>query len=65
MRAKRNRPPDFLLFLSVMMLLSIGLIMVFSSSYYFAMDPPFNDKFYFFKSSLFPQSWDLAPYFFS
>ncbi|MEW5953396.1 MAG: putative lipid II flippase FtsW [Bacillota bacterium] len=52
MRAKRNSPPDFLLFLSVMMLLSIGLIMVFSSSYYFAMDPPFNDKFYFFQKQL-------------
>ena len=63
MRAKQ-KPPDFVFFLSVMMLLSIGLIMVFSSSYYFAMDPPFNDKFYFFQKQLISSILGLGALFF-
>ncbi len=43
----RRRPPDFILFLTVLMLLSVGIIMVFSSSYYYAMFPPFNNPFHF------------------
>lgn len=47
----RKRAPDFVLFLSILMLLGIGLVMVFSSSAYYAGDPegPFQDPFYFFK----------------
>jgi len=47
----RKRAPDFVLFLSVLMLLGIGLVMVFSSSAYYAGDPegPFHDPFHFFK----------------
>ncbi|HHW43030.1 MAG TPA: putative lipid II flippase FtsW [Desulfotomaculum sp.] len=45
--AMRRRPPDFVLFLTVLMLLSVGIIMVFSSSYYYAMFPPFNNPFHF------------------
>ncbi|MCF8010632.1 MAG: putative lipid II flippase FtsW [Clostridiales bacterium] len=47
----RRRAPDFLLFLSVLALLCVGLVMVFSASVYYAGDPrgPFNDPFYFFK----------------
>ena len=63
MRAKQ-KPPDFIFFLSVMMLLSIGLIMVFSSSYYFAMDPPFNDKYYFLQKQLFSAVLGLGALFF-
>ena len=59
MRAK-PKPPDFIFFLSVMMLLSIGLIMVFSSSYYYAMDPPFNNKFYFVQKQLFSATLGLG-----
>lgn len=49
MRVKRA--PDFVLFLVILTLLVIGLVMVFSSSAYFAGDPdgPFHDPFYFFK----------------
>lgn len=43
----RRRPPDFILFLTVLMLLSVGIVMVFSSSYYYAMFPPFNNPFHF------------------
>lgn len=51
----RKRPFDFVLFLTVLVLLSIGLVMVFSASAYFAGDPegPFNDPFHFFKRQLF------------
>jgi cell division protein FtsW len=50
MRAGK-RAPDFVLFLSILMLLGMGLVMVFSSSAYYAGDPegPFHDPFYFFK----------------
>lgn len=43
----RKRPPDFVLFLTVLMLVSVGIVMVFSSSYYYAMFPPFNNPFHF------------------
>lgn len=45
--ALRRRPPDFILFLTVLVLLGIGIVMVFSSSYYYAMFPPFNNPFHF------------------
>lgn len=50
----RKRAPDFVLFLTVLTLLSIGLVMVFSASAYFAGDPegPFQDPFHFFKRQL-------------
>jgi len=53
MRLRRGAP-DFLLFLTVLILLSIGLVMVFSASAYFAGDPegPFKDPFHFFKRQL-------------
>ncbi|RYD05483.1 hypothetical protein N752_09055 [Desulforamulus aquiferis] len=50
MRLKK-RPPDFVLFLTVLMLLSVGLIMVFSSSEYVTM-VRYGDSFYFFKKQL-------------
>ncbi|AGL02981.1 putative lipid II flippase FtsW [Desulfoscipio gibsoniae] len=51
----RKGAPDFILFLTVLILLSIGLVMVFSASAYFAGDPegPFGDPFHFFKRQLF------------
>ncbi|KAF1084862.1 Lipid II flippase FtsW [Sporotomaculum syntrophicum] len=54
MRMRRGAP-DFILFLTVLILLSIGLVMVFSASAYFAGDPegPFKDPFHFFKRQLF------------
>lgn len=47
----RKRAPDFVLFLAILMLLGLGLVMVFSSSVYYAGDPegPFRDPFHFFK----------------
>ncbi|MEW6574107.1 MAG: stage V sporulation protein E [Bacillota bacterium] len=45
------RPPDFVLFLSVIVLLSIGVVMVFSASQYTAL-VCYNDTFYFFKRQL-------------
>jgi cell division protein FtsW len=45
--AAKGKSPDFILFITVMMLLSIGIIMVFSSSSYYAMFPPFNNPFHF------------------
>ncbi len=50
MRLKK-RPPDFVLFLTVLMLLSVGLVMVFSSSEYVTM-VRYGDSFYFFKRQL-------------
>ncbi|AEF95178.1 stage V sporulation protein E [Desulfotomaculum nigrificans CO-1-SRB] len=50
MRLKK-RPPDFVLFLTVLMLLSIGLVMVFSASEYVTM-VRYGDSFYFFKRQL-------------
>ncbi len=43
----KKRAPDFILFITVMMLISIGIVMVFSSSSYYAMFPPFNNPFWF------------------
>jgi len=43
----KRKAPDFILFITVMMLLCVGIIMVFSSSSYYAMFPPFNNPFYF------------------
>lgn len=45
--ALKKKAPDFILFITVMMLLSIGIVMVFSSSSYYAMFPPFNNPFHF------------------
>lgn len=43
----KRKAPDFILFITVMMLISIGIVMVFSSSSYYAMFPPFNNPFWF------------------
>lgn len=51
MRTKK-KAPDFILFITVMMLLSIGIVMVFSSSSYYAMFPPFNNPFWFLSRQL-------------
>jgi len=45
------KPPDFALFLSVTVLLGIGVVMVFSASQYAAL-VRYNDTFYFFKRQL-------------
>ncbi len=50
MRLKK-RPPDFVLFLTVLMLLCVGLVMVFSASQYVTM-VRYGDSFYFFKRQL-------------
>ena len=47
MRVKRNAP-DFVLFLTVLSLLSIGVVMVFSASEYSTLIY-YNDSFYYFK----------------
>ena len=40
---------DYTVLILVLILVMFGLVMVFSSSYYYAMtEPKFNDKFYFF-----------------
>lgn len=62
MRLKK-RPPDFVLFLTVLVLLSIGLIMVFSSSEYATM-VRYGDSFYFFKRQLLWALLGLAAMFF-
>ncbi|MEG1479143.1 MAG: FtsW/RodA/SpoVE family cell cycle protein, partial [Clostridiales bacterium] len=46
---KRKKQPDFLLLLSVLGLLTIGIIMVFSASQYMAADSAVNDGFYYLK----------------
>ncbi len=51
MRAKK-KAPDFILFITVMMLVSIGIVMVFSSSSYYAMFPPFNNPYWFLSRQL-------------
>lgn len=50
MRLKK-KSPDFVLFLTVMSLLSLGVIMVFSASEYSTL-VTYNDSFYFFKRQL-------------
>ncbi len=47
-----RRPPDFILFLTVLVLLSVGVTMVFSSTLWFATLPPFNDTFFFVRRQL-------------
>jgi len=65
MRA-RKKAFDFVMFLTVLVLLSIGLVMVFSASAYFAGDPegPFKDPFHFFKRQLFGALLGIAAMFF-
>lgn len=63
MRLKK-RPPDFVLFLTVLMLLTVGLIMVFSSSEYATM-VRYGDSFYFFKRQLLWALIGLAGMFFT
>ncbi len=48
---RTSRAPDFLLFLTVFMLLSIGLVMILSASEYSTL-VRFNDSFYYFKRQL-------------
>lgn len=62
----RKRAFDFVLFLTVLVLLSIGLVMVFSASAYFAGDPegPFKDPFHFFKRQLFGACLGIGVMFF-
>jgi len=47
----KKKSPDFILFLTVMSLLSIGVVMVFSASEYSTL-VNYNDSFYFFKRQL-------------
>jgi len=47
----RKRPPDFILFLTVLILLAIGIIMIFSASKYPAL-VRYGDSFYFVKRQL-------------
>ncbi|OPX85621.1 stage V sporulation protein E [Pelotomaculum sp. PtaB.Bin117] len=48
---QKKKSPDFVLFLTVMSLLSIGVVMVFSASEYSTL-VKYNDSFYFFKRQL-------------
>jgi len=50
--AKKRRKPDWLLLAAMLLLLSIGIIMVYSSSQYFASYEPYNDTYYFLKSQI-------------
>ncbi len=61
MRSKR-KPPDFILFLAVMMLLSLGVVMVFSASGYSTL-VYYGDSFYFFKRQLLWSAIGLAALF--
>lgn len=47
----KRQAPDFLLFISVLMLLSIGIVMILSASEYSTL-VRYNDSFYFFKRQL-------------
>lgn len=51
-QSKRTLKPDWLLLVCTLLLLSIGVIMVFSSSQYFARYEPYNDTYYFLKAQL-------------
>ncbi|HEY5585172.1 MAG TPA: putative lipid II flippase FtsW [Ruminiclostridium sp.] len=51
MKNKNRKPFDFWIFAAVIILLSLGTIMVFSSSYYFS-TKQFGESFYFLKSQL-------------
>ncbi|MGI5824654.1 MAG: putative lipid II flippase FtsW [Bacillota bacterium] len=52
MKIKKTKS-DFWLFLIVLVLVAIGLVMVLSSSQYFAQHKPYEDSFYFLKRQLF------------
>lgn len=62
MRQKKNSP-DFLLFLTVMSMLSLGVVMVFSASEYSTM-VNYNDSFHYFKQQLVWALLGLAAMFF-
>jgi len=47
-----RRPPDFVLLLTLLLLLGLGIVMVFSSTLWFATLPPFNDTFFFLRRQL-------------
>ncbi|MDO4580969.1 MAG: putative lipid II flippase FtsW [Bacillota bacterium] len=46
---KKRRNPDWWILITVGLLLAVGIIMVFSSSQYFAKYEPYNDTYYFLK----------------
>lgn len=52
MKIKKTKA-DFWLFLIILVLVAIGLVMVLSSSQYFAQHKPYEDSFYFLKRQLF------------
>lgn len=52
-RRRNAGQPDWWLLISVLLLLAVGIIMVFSASQYFAQYAPYNDAYYFLKSQLF------------
>lgn len=62
-RSRAKRPPDFILFITVLSLLALGLVMVFSASEYSAL-VRFNDPFYFFKRQLLFSGLGLAAMFY-
>lgn len=49
---RRKSSPDWWLLLAVLLLIAIGIIMVFSSSQYFAQYDPYDDAYYFLKAQL-------------
>ncbi|KUK65740.1 MAG: Cell division protein FtsW [Desulfotomaculum sp. 46_80] len=49
---RNRRSPDFILLLVLLILLSLGIVMVFSASLWYATLPPFNDTFYFLRKQL-------------
>ncbi len=59
MKLKKGSP-DFLIFLTVLLLLSIGIVMVFSASQYVAFYQ-YKDSFYFLRRQIFNAWWELVP----
>lgn len=51
-QTKQKRKPDWWLLVCALLLLCIGIIMVFSSSQYFARYAPYNDTYHFLKEQL-------------
>jgi len=49
---KKRLRPDWWLLIAVFLLVAIGVIMVFSSSQYFASYEPYNDSYYFLKAQI-------------
>ena len=49
---KKKMKPDWWLLIATLLLIAVGVIMVFSSSQYFARYQPYNDSYYFLKSQL-------------